>query len=70
MSDVRPIGTEGNKGFADAAPYEIEVLLRSVAQGAAIEGVDNVEGVREAEGVIEEQALEGVAVLDVAIGAE
>jgi hypothetical protein len=39
-------------------------------QGAVAEGVDNVEGARDAEGVIEEQAPEGVAVLDGVIGAE
>jgi hypothetical protein len=42
----------------------------SVAWGAIAEGVDNVEGAREAEGVIEERAPEGVAVLDGVIGVE
>jgi hypothetical protein len=70
MSDVRPVGTVDDEGFAAAAPYETEVLLGSVAWGAAIEGVNDVEGAREAEGVIEERAPEGIVVLDGAIGAE
>jgi hypothetical protein len=37
--------------------------------GAAVEGVDDVEGAREGEGVIEKRAPEGVAVLDGAVGA-
>jgi hypothetical protein len=62
MADVRPVETVNEEGFA--TPYKIEVLLGSVAQGVVIEGVDNVEGGREAEVVIEERAPEGVAVLD------
>jgi hypothetical protein len=54
MSDVRPIGTVDDKGFVAAAPYETEVLLVSIAWGAIAEGVDDVEGAREAEGVVEE----------------
>jgi hypothetical protein len=38
--------------------------------GAAVEGVDDVEGAREGEGVIEKRAPEGVAVLDGVIGAK
>jgi hypothetical protein len=70
MFDVRPVGIVDNEGFAVAAPYETEVLLGYVARGAAAEGVDDIEGGQEAEGVIEEWAPEGVAVLDGAIGAE
>jgi hypothetical protein len=70
MSDVHPVGTEDDERFVVAAPYETKVLLWSVARGAAIEGVDDVEGVRETEGVIEERAPEGIAVLDGVVGAE
>jgi hypothetical protein len=59
-----------DEGYATAAPYEIEVLLRSVARGAIVEGVDNMEGGWEAKGVVEERAPEGVAVLDGAVGAK
>jgi hypothetical protein len=41
-----------------------EGLLRSIARGAVAEGVDDVEGTHEAEGVTEERAQEGIAVLD------
>jgi hypothetical protein len=34
-------------------------------QGAVAEGVDDVEGVHKAKGVIEERAPKGIAVLDV-----
>jgi hypothetical protein len=54
MSNVRPVGTVDDEGFAAAAPYETKVLLRSIPRGAATEVVDDVEGGREAEGVIEE----------------
>jgi hypothetical protein len=54
MSDVHPVGTVDDEGFAAAAPYETEALLRSVAWGAAIEGVNDVEGAWDAEGVVEE----------------
>jgi hypothetical protein len=70
MFDVRPVGTVADECFAVAAPYETEVLLMSTVWDAAIEGVNDVEGAQEAEGVIEERAPEGVAVLDGAIGAE
>jgi hypothetical protein len=70
MSDVRLVGTVDDEGFVAAAPYKIEVLLESVAWGATVEGVDDMEGAWEAEGVIEERAPEGVAVLDGAVGAE
>jgi hypothetical protein len=39
-------------------------------QDAATEGVDDVKGAWEVEGVIEERAPEGVAIMDGAIGAE
>jgi hypothetical protein len=70
MSDVHPVGTVDNKGFAAAAPYETEVLLGFVAWGAAVEGVDDMEGAHESEGVVEEWAPEGIAVLDGAVGVE
>jgi hypothetical protein len=59
-----------DEGFFAATPYEIEVLLESVVWGATIEGVNDVEGAREAKGVIEERAPEGIVVLDGVIGAE
>jgi hypothetical protein len=71
MSNVRPVGTVDDEGFAAAAPYETEVLLGSVVRGAAAKDVDDIKGAREAEGVIvEERAPEGIAVLDGAVGAE
>jgi hypothetical protein len=70
MSDVRPVGTVDDEGFAAAAPCEIEVLLGSIVWGATVEGVNDMEGAWEAEGVIEERAPKGVPVLDGAIGAE
>jgi hypothetical protein len=70
MSDVRPVGIVDKEGFATPTPYKTEALLGSVARGAIVEGVDNVEGGREAEVVIEERAPEGVAVLDGAIDVE
>jgi hypothetical protein len=71
MSDVRSVETVDDEGFATAAPCETKVLLGSIAWGAAVEGVDDVEGAQEAERVIiEERAPEGVAVLDGAVGAE
>jgi hypothetical protein len=54
MSDVRPVGTMKEEGFAAVAPYKIKALLGFVAQSAAIEGVDNVEGAWEAEDVVKE----------------
>jgi hypothetical protein len=70
MSDVRVVGTVDKEGFAFAAPCKIEALLKSIPWGAVVEGVDDVEGAREAEGVVEERAPEGVVVLDGAIGAQ
>jgi hypothetical protein len=70
MSYVHPVGTMDDEGLATAAPYEMEVLLGSVAWGAVAEGVDKMEGAWEAEGVIEERAREGVVVLDGVVGAE
>jgi hypothetical protein len=54
MSDVRPVGTMDDEGFVAATPCETKVLLGSIARAAAAKGVDDVEGAREAEGVIEE----------------
>jgi hypothetical protein len=69
MSDVGPVEMVDEEGFVVPAPYKIEALLKSVARGAIAEGVDDMEGAREAEGVIEEQAPEGIAVLDGAVDA-
>jgi hypothetical protein len=70
MYDVRPVGTVDEEGFVALAPYKTEALLESVARGAIVEGVDNMEGEREVKVVIEEHALEGIAVLDGAVDAE
>jgi hypothetical protein len=73
MSDVCPVETMDEEGFdaaAATAPYETKALLESVVRGAVAEGVDDMEGAREAEGAIEERALEGVAILDGAVGAK
>jgi hypothetical protein len=70
MSDVRPVGTMDDEGFAAAAPCETEVLLGFVARCTAAEGVDDINGAREAKGDVEEPAPEGIAVLDGAVGAE
>jgi hypothetical protein len=51
---VRLAGTVDDEGFAATTPYKTEVLLRSIAWGATVEGVDDIEGAREAEGVIKE----------------
>jgi hypothetical protein len=59
MYDVRPVGTVDEEGFAAAAPCKTETLIRSIAWGAIAEGVDDVEGAREAEGAIKERAPEG-----------
>jgi hypothetical protein len=53
MSDVHPVGTVEEEGFSAAAPYKTEALLRTVARGAVAEGVDDMEGAQEAEGVID-----------------
>jgi hypothetical protein len=58
------------EGFAAPVPYKTKALLGSLAQGAVVEGVDDVEGGSEAEFVTEERAPEGIAVLDGAIDAE
>jgi hypothetical protein len=54
MSDVRLEGIVDEEGVAATAPYETEALLRSVAWGVVAEGVDDVEGAWEAQGVIKE----------------
>jgi hypothetical protein len=64
MSDVWPVEAVDEGGFTTAAPCKTEALLRSVAWGAIVEGVNNVEGACEVKGVIEERASEGLAVLD------
>jgi hypothetical protein len=70
MSDVRPVGTVDEEGFTTPAPYKTEALLRSVARGAVVEGVDDVEGGCEVEFVVEERAPEGVAVLEGVVDVE
>jgi hypothetical protein len=70
MSDVHPVGMVDEEGFAATAPCETETLLRSVARGAVVEGVDGMEGGREAEVVIEEHTPEGIAVLGGAVDVE
>jgi hypothetical protein len=52
------------EGFTATVPCKIEALLGSVVQGAVAEGVDDVEGVHKAKGVIEERAPKGITVLD------
>jgi hypothetical protein len=54
MFDVRPVGTFDEEGFTTPAPCKIGALLGSVVGGAVVEGVDDVEGGREAKIVIEE----------------
>jgi hypothetical protein len=60
MSDVRLVGIVDEEGFVVADPCVIEALLRSVVWGVA----------QKDEGVIEERAPDGVAVLDGVVGAE
>jgi hypothetical protein len=67
---VRPIGTVDEEGFAAPMPYKTEALLRSVARGAVVEGVDDVEGGHEAKFIIEERAPEGIAVLNGVVDVE
>jgi hypothetical protein len=67
MSDVRPVGMVDEEGFAAPAPFKTEALLGFVARGAIVEDVNDMEGKHEVEAVIEECALEGVAVLDGAV---
>jgi hypothetical protein len=64
MSDVRPVETVDKEGFVVPAPCKIEVLFGSIAWGVVVESVDDVKGALEAEGFIEVQVLEGIAVLD------
>jgi hypothetical protein len=67
---VHPVGTVDEEGFAASAPCKTEDLLGFVARSVAVEGVDNVEGGREAEVVVEERAPEGIAVLDGVVDVE
>jgi hypothetical protein len=70
MSDVHSVGIVDEEGFAAPTPYKIEALLGSVARGAIVEGVNDVEGGLEAKFIIEERAPEGIAVLDGAVDVE
>jgi hypothetical protein len=54
MFDARPIGTVDEEDFANV-PCEIESLLGSVVHGVVAEGVDDIEGAREVEGVTENE---------------
>jgi hypothetical protein len=67
---VRLKGTNDDEGFATTAPCKTKILLRSVAWVATVEGVDDMEGAWEAEGVIEERAPKDVAALDGVVGVE
>jgi hypothetical protein len=64
MSDVRLVGTVDEEVFAAPMPCKTEALLRFVAWGTVVECVDDVEGGREVEFIIDLWAPEGVAVLD------
>jgi hypothetical protein len=70
MSDVRSVGTMDEEGFAAPAPCKTEALLRSVACGDVVEGVNDMEGVHEAGFIVEERSLEGVVVLDGVVDVE
>jgi hypothetical protein len=70
MSDVPPVKTVDEEGLATAAPCETEALLGSVALVAIAEGIDDMEGAWEAEGVNEEWAPGGIVVLDATVGAQ
>jgi hypothetical protein len=54
MSDMHPVGTMDEEGFAAPAPCKTEALLRSVVRGAVVESIDDVEGGCEAKSVVEE----------------
>jgi hypothetical protein len=70
MSDVRLVGIVDEEGFSAPAPCKIEALLGSIARGAVVEGVDDMEGGCEAKFVVEERAPEGRAVLDGVVDVE
>jgi hypothetical protein len=44
MSDMRSIGTVVEEGFTAPTPCKTEALLGSIARGAVVEGVDDMEG--------------------------
>jgi hypothetical protein len=54
MSDVRPVEIVDEEGFVAPVTCKTEALLKSVAQGTIVEGVDDVEGGHEAKFVVEE----------------
>jgi hypothetical protein len=58
------------EGFTAPAPCKTEALLGSIAWGAIIEGVDDIEGGCEVKVIIKEWALQGIAVLDGTIDVE
>jgi hypothetical protein len=62
MSDVRSVGTVDEEGFTAPVPCKIEVLLGSVAQGAVVEGVNDVEWGHEGKVVVEERTPDVIAV--------
>jgi hypothetical protein len=57
------------EGFTAVLPCKIEGILESIACGTAPKGVNDVEAACQADGVVEEWAPEGVAVLDEVIDA-
>jgi hypothetical protein len=54
MSDVHPIDSVDEEGFATPAPCKTEALLGSIAQRAIVEGVNDMEEGHEAKFVVEE----------------
>jgi hypothetical protein len=54
MSNVQPVRMVDEEGFATPAPCKTEALLGSIARGAVVEGVDDVEEGHEAEAVVKE----------------
>jgi hypothetical protein len=64
MSDVQLVQTVDEEGFVVPAPCKTEALLGSIVRGAVVEGVDDMEGACEAEGVIEELTPGSVVVLN------
>jgi hypothetical protein len=70
MSDVHLVGMVDEEGFAAPAPCKIEAILGSIAWSAVVEGVNDMEGGCEDKFVVEEEAPEGVAVLDGVVDVE
>jgi hypothetical protein len=64
MSDVQLVQTVDKEGFVVPAPYKTEALLGSIVWGVVVEGVNDMEGACEAEGVIDELTPGSVVVLN------